>query len=171
MNNETSAEIAQETEVSTKTPTEKKYRYWCGTCGDYEIFSLKEDHHICNKCSSKKVEVELSIIPEEKIKEQQDRFRNMRRTDFARMMEVYQFMGQNPNAEMPMLESDSIYETDAGLLAIEKVEREKREAEQQAILEDIAAHKGIGRNEKCPCLSGKKYKQCCLKRIEGYYRR
>jgi uncharacterized protein YecA (UPF0149 family) len=60
-------------------------------------------------------------------------------------------------------------ETDAGLLAIEKVEREKREAEQEAMRLDIEAHKGLGRNEVCKCGSGLKYKKCCLKRIQGYY--
>lgn len=27
---------------------------------------------------------------------------------------------------------------------------------------DIAAHKKIGRNDPCPCGSGKKYKKCCI---------
>jgi uncharacterized protein YecA (UPF0149 family) len=59
-------------------------------------------------------------------------------------------------------------ETDAGLLAIEKVEREKREAEQEAMRLDIEKHRHIGRNEACPCQSGLKYKKCCLKRIQSY---
>jgi hypothetical protein len=31
-----------------------------------------------------------------------------------------------------------------------------------AVLEDIRTEPKIGRNDKCPCLSGKKYKQCCI---------
>lgn len=29
---------------------------------------------------------------------------------------------------------------------------------------ELLQRKKIGRNEKCPCGSGKKYKQCCLKK-------
>ena len=154
--------------IPSKTPVERKFRYWCGTCNEFELFSTKEDDYVCDKCSSKHVDVEVSTIPAEKVEEQRNRFRNMRRTDFAKMMEVYQFMSANPGADMP-LQSDSVMETDAGLLAIEKVEREKREAEQEAMRLDIEAHKGLGRNEVCKCGSGLKYKKCCLKRIQGYY--
>ena len=162
-------EIVTETnETGTIKTSEKKYRYWCATTNDYELFSEKDGEFICDKCSSPKVEVEITTIPEEKIEEQRNRFRNMRRTDFAKMMEVYEFMSQNPNSEMPILESDSVMETDAGLLALEKQERELKEAAKQAMIEDIAADKGIGRNEPCKCKSGLKYKKCCLNRIQSY---
>jgi uncharacterized protein YecA (UPF0149 family) len=37
--------------------------------------------------------------------------------------------------------------------AVEKVERRRSEA--------TAATPGVGRNQPCPCGSGKKYKRCC----------
>jgi uncharacterized protein YecA (UPF0149 family) len=165
MNQETNLETAQVEE----TQTQKKHRYWCSKSSEFEIFTQKDDKFICDKCSEEYVELDLATIPAEKVEEQRNRFRNMRRSDFARMMEVYQFMSANPGADMPLLTSDSIMETDAGLLLIEKEEREKKEAEKAAMLEDIEKHRHIGRNEKCPCQSGKKFKQCCLKRIQGYY--
>lgn len=29
----------------------------------------------------------------------------------------------------------------------------------------------VGRNDRCPCGSGKKYKQCCAARVNGWSRR
>jgi hypothetical protein len=31
------------------------------------------------------------------------------------------------------------------------------------------AHTKIGRNDPCPCGSGKKYKRCCLALVAGFY--
>jgi uncharacterized protein YecA (UPF0149 family) len=167
MNTETiTAETATET-----TAKSKQYRHWCTSCNDYALFAMNDEILNCETCSSPKQEVDLSTIPGEKIEEQRNRFRNMRRTDFAKMMEVYQFMSANPNADMPFAETDTIAETDAGLLVIEREEREKKEAEQEAIRQDIEKHKNVGRNEKCICNSGLKYKKCCWTRIQGYYQK
>ena len=39
------------------------------------------------------------------------------------------------------------------------ISNEKQNMEKQT--EEVTENKKIGRNEKCPCGSGKKYKQCC----------
>lgn len=160
-----------ETITTETTAKSKQYRHWCASCNEWTLFAMNEEILNCEICSSPKQEVDLSTIPEEKIEEQRNRFRNMRRTDFAKMMEVYQFMSSNPNADMPFAETDTIAETDAGLLVIEREEREKREAEQEAIKQDIEKHKNVGRNEKCLCNSGLKYKKCCWTRIQGYHQK
>jgi uncharacterized protein YecA (UPF0149 family) len=43
--------------------------------------------------------------------------------------------------------------------------REERQREQARILarQNPAIFKNVGRNEPCPCGSGKKYKKCCGK--------
>ena len=38
------------------------------------------------------------------------------------------------------------------------------ESAQQPKREPVKAEKTVGRNEPCPCGSGKKYKQCCGKK-------
>ena len=30
----------------------------------------------------------------------------------------------------------------------------------------LVVHDGIGRNDDCPCSSGRKFKQCCMDRVE-----
>lgn len=37
------------------------------------------------------------------------------------------------------------------------------QAWKKAHTQKIREHKKVGRNDKCPCGSGKKYKNCCLK--------
>jgi preprotein translocase subunit SecA len=32
---------------------------------------------------------------------------------------------------------------------------------------DLSESKKVGRNDPCPCGSGKKYKKCCLAKVEG----
>jgi len=169
MNTETIQPEVIASEQTIPSKKEKVHRHWCKTCNEWESFEVKEEELTCQKCSSLFEEVDLTTIPEEKIEEQRNRFRNMRRTDFQQMMSIYQFMATNPDSDVPMLESTtSVVEDDAGLLALEKLERERKEAEYQAKLVDIAAHKHLGRNDKCTCNSGKKYKQCCLIRIKSY---
>jgi hypothetical protein len=52
-------------------------------------------------------------------------------------------------------------------LSAEKLARLRNEAEQlrrERVANAKAAHGKIGRNEPCPCGSGKKYKKCCIDR-------
>ena len=41
-----------------------------------------------------------------------------------------------------------------------KVVTEQQEENKKSMVDQIKSGKKIGRNEKCPCGSGKKYKQC-----------
>ena len=52
----------------------------------------------------------------------------------------------------------------------EKVMRSSGTTQTEKILAKICEKKKtykIGRNEKCPCKSGKKYKKCCLEQVMG----
>lgn len=44
----------------------------------------------------------------------------------------------------------------------EDLKAQKEDAEKEAL-----KNKKIGRNDPCPCGSGKKYKNCCLNKQEG----
>ena len=58
------------------------------------------------------------------------------------------------------------------LLEEERLKRELREAKEQSLRRQVAerqsqqgpAPKKIGRNDPCPCGSGKKFKKCCIKK-------
>lgn len=147
--------------------TPKQHRKWCTNCADWKVFTKAEEIYTCNDCS-KISDATLADVPQEKIEEQQNRFKNQRREDFANMLKAYRFMQENPGQKYEHDFLDQILEDDAGVLEVEKLEREKHEAQVQAIKEDIAKHKHLGRNDKCSCNSGLKYKKCCLKRIESY---
>jgi hypothetical protein len=163
-------EMATETTEQIEMPkTPAQHRKWCAKCADWKPFNKTESKYYCADCTEEFVETNLSDIPVEKVEEQQNRFRSQRREDFQQMMAVYRWMQENPNQKYPEeIKRNEIMEDDAGLLAIEDAERTKREAEHEAALADVAAHKHLGRNDKCPCSSGKKYKQCCLNRIKEY---
>lgn len=47
-------------------------------------------------------------------------------------------------------------------LETKKMVKETFTAQDFPIHTNLNSHKRIGRNEKCPCGSGKKYKKCCL---------
>jgi len=167
---EQTTEVVETTVEQTEMPkTPAQHRKWCASCADWKPFDKTEDKYNCADCKTEFVETNLSGIPTEKVEEQQNRFRNQRREDFRQMMSVYRWMQENPNQKYPEeIKRNEIMEDDAGLLAIEDAERAKKEAEYEAMKADIAAHKHLGRNDVCICGSGKKYKQCCLKRIKEY---
>lgn len=39
----------------------------------------------------------------------------------------------------------------------------KKKKKEQPIVRPVTPRNKIGRNQKCPCGSGKKFKKCCLK--------
>ena len=41
------------------------------------------------------------------------------------------------------------------------MERLKNKKEEEKETQSVVQNKKIGRNDKCPCKSGKKYKHCC----------
>ena len=44
----------------------------------------------------------------------------------------------------------------------EELEIEVKELRERRINQTLEIHKKIGRNDACPCGSGKKYKKCCI---------
>jgi uncharacterized protein YecA (UPF0149 family) len=44
----------------------------------------------------------------------------------------------------------------------EELELEVKELRKRRINQTLEIQKNIGRNDTCPCGSGKKYKKCCL---------
>lgn len=163
--------------MPTKELTEKiANRLWCKTCNDWSLFSKpfteEETGLKCDKCGIEHQQTLLSEIPEDKLKEQQKRFKEKRSQKLLEAFNYMQYLGENPKATPPLLEGyDRILEADAGILAIEKMEKEQKEAAIKAAKEDIEKHKHLGRNDVCICGTGKKYKKCCLSRIEGYYKK
>lgn len=47
-----------------------------------------------------------------------------------------------------------------------KLEESKKETKKTPVVMPVTPRNHIGRNEPCPCSSGKKYKKCCLQKRE-----
>ena len=146
-------------------------RLWCKTCSDWKLFGKNIGKELkCSTCETDHVDTLLSEIPEEKLFEQRKRYKEDKSRQFREAMGLMNFIGANPRASVPGInEIDRILESDAGQITIDKIRKEQMDLAQQKAREDIAAHKHLGRNDKCTCGSEKKYKQCCLKRIQAYY--
>lgn len=160
------------------------YRHWCTKCNEWTIFEEKggfrEDKVItCKTCGLEHQKVKLSEIPEEKLKEQRDRWKLQQRRDTNDIYLKFVTGGFNRNPLMDMLTEtptefeERIVEADAGQKSIDEAkrereakERQKKYEERQKKLEWKRQYKGLGRNDKCICGSGKKYKKCCLVKVE-----
>lgn len=170
-------------------PTNTYHRLWCKNCVDWTLFNyciggeIENLHgkdvndesnygqYICKTCNQKHAKTLLSEIPEDKLKEQQKRFKEKRSEQTRNALNIFGGMSTSRYSGMFSAPGSvsSINESDAGLIALEKYQKERREERIKEINADIEAHKHLGRNEKCSCGSDKKYKQCCLKRIQSYY--
>ena len=152
-------------------------RLWCKSCADWKLFdkNIGDEELKCYTCKTDHVNTLLSEIPEEKLLEQRKRYKEEKSRQFRETMGLMNMMGLNPRMSIPGIsEIDRILESDAGQITIDKLREEQRKVARQTALDDIAAHKHLGRNDKCPCVENvtlnRKYKQCCLKRIQNYYR-
>ena len=141
------------------------HRTWCKTCNDWSFHLVTENENICETCNTVFTEIKLSEIPDEKIKEQRKRFKNNKH---ANAFGVYEKYSQMFNEYKPY---DANYtESDAGQKAIDKEEDDfykKRLEEIKTEREWAKQYKNLGRNEKCLCDSGKKYKHCCYTRVNN----
>ena len=166
-------------------PTRELKRLWCKKCNDWELFEQQYPNWqdwFCKKCESKKEKVLLSEIPEEKLIEQRKRYIEWNHKS------VNQFMGEmmmspeqrNLKELVHMFSppgSDwetEIIESDAGQHAIDEAKKKKREEERaketeekEKVKQDLLKYKGIQRNDLCACESGKKYKKCCLEKVNS----
>lgn len=147
-------------------PTITRYRTWCTHCNDWELFNSKNE---CLECTNDLVSVKLKDIPKEKLTEQRERYISYQKRNFQKML--FGFMAISESSffcEGPQI---SIIENDAGQKKIDdwekqkrKEERLKREEEYKMFLEKKSKYSKLGRNEKCLCGSGYKYKKCCYKK-------
>ena len=149
------------------------HRLWCKSCNDWTIFSKNIGEQLnCSACKTDHVDTLLSEIPEEKLIEQRLRYKTERGRQFREMINSAKSIPsiniETSVALSGLLEIDRILESDAGQIAIDKIRKEQLDAANKAKKADIDAHKHLGRNDKCRCDSGKKYKNCCLSRIKAY---
>jgi preprotein translocase subunit SecA len=127
----------------------------------------------CDTCGNEYVPYSLSEVPEEKILEQRERYRQMKKTEFIKMLSAYQDMSKsNILADMFREVSDrpvgyTVKEDDAGQEAIDAAERADREAKRREEIEFKEQYRGAQRNDKCRCGSGNKYKKCCLPKVDS----
>ena len=171
-------------------PSQIKKRTWCTTCQEFELFEShltsettvldaegkeikKLSKTSCDTCGNEYVPYSLSEVPEEKILEQRERYRQMKKTEFIKMLSAYQDMSKsNILADMFREVSDrpvgyTVKEDDAGQEAIDTAERAAREAKKLADIEFKEQYRGAQRNDKCRCGSGNKYKKCCLPKVDS----
>ncbi len=171
-------------------PSQIKKRTWCTTCQEFELFEShltsettvldadgkeikKLSKTSCDTCGNEYVPYSLSEVPEEKILEQRERYRQMKKKEFFGMLSAYQDMSKsNMLADMFGEVSDrpvgyTVKEDDAGQEAIDIAERAEREARRREEIEFKESHRGAQRNDKCRCGSGNKYKKCCLPKVDS----
>jgi hypothetical protein len=171
-------------------PSTIKKRTWCTTCQEFELFESrlssettvldadgkeikKTSKTTCDTCGNEYVPYSLSEVPEEKILEQRERYRQMKKTEFIKMLSAYQDMSKsNILADMMREVSDkpveyTVREDDAGQEAIDTAERAARDAQRLANIEFKEQFRGAQRNDKCRCGSGNKYKKCCLPKVNA----
>jgi uncharacterized protein YchJ len=171
-------------------PNQIKKRTWCTTCQEFELFEShltsgttvldaegkeikKLSKTSCDTCGNEYVPYSLSEVPEEKILEQRERYRQMKKTEFIKMLSAYQDMSRsNILADMMREVSDrpvgySVKEDDAGQEAIDSAERAAREAKRREEIEFKESYRGAHRNDKCRCGSENKYKKCCLPKVNS----
>jgi uncharacterized protein YchJ len=165
-------------------PTREFKRLWCKKCNDWELFEQQYPNWkdwFCQKCETVHKNVPLSEIPEEKLLEQRKRYVEWNHKSMNKFMgEMMMSSEQRNMRELIHMFSPpgsdfetEITESDAGQYAIDNLERKKREEKRQKELEEkeqvkkeLIKFKGANRNDICPCGSDKKYKKCCLNKVE-----
>jgi len=164
-------------------PTINYWRTWCKTCNDWTLHSStgigEEIEWHCKTCKTVFTEVKHSEIPEEKLMEQRERYSEDRKKNgvLGRFMDGRLFQQSNPLIDMfrePGCDVE-ISESDAGQKAIDdervrqwNIKAEARRLARAGELAEIVRYSKLGRNDLCLCDSGKKYKHCCLSRIESF---
>lgn len=148
-------------------------RTYCKTCKDFTLHKTS----ICEECETEFTPYYLHEVDEGKVMKQRQRYKESQRRKFNDMFQWVNGYGlQNIMEESfnPFIQKN-IIECDAGQKEIDenkKKERERlREIKKQELVEYNEIYKPIGRNDKCPCGSDKKYKQCHLKYYQekGFY--
>jgi len=160
-------------------PQRTFYRLWCKKCKEYTLhyankFLDKKDNGLkCQTCKTIYSDILLKDIPKEKLSAQRERYIKSQGSvlDYLNL-----FAPRNPLEGMfeePGYDNE-IIESDAGQKVIDlKIQNEnakklvKQREEKETNRIEYDKYKHLGRNDKCICGSGAKYKKCCLKRIEN----
>lgn len=162
-------------------PTRIYRRIWCKTCQDFTLHTSDgNDGSKCRECDTVYTDVYLKDIPKDKLEAQRKRYTESQgnvvdkylglftETPEQRRIKEIAHMFSEPGSDVEIIESD------AGQKKIDdrkRKERAKRMAElreeREKGVEEYKKYKGLGRNDICICGSGKKYKKCCLQKIQG----
>jgi uncharacterized protein YchJ len=165
-------------------PTKELKRLWCKKCNDWELFEQQYPNctdWFCQKCETIHEKTLLSEIPEEKLIEQRKRYVEYNHKSANKFMGemmmspeqrnikelVHMFSPPGSDWETEIIESDAgqhQIDDEARRKRAEKIQKEAEEKEQ--VKRELIKFKGVNRNDTCPCGSGKKYKKCCLNKVE-----
>lgn len=151
-------------------------RLWCKHCNEWHLFYNKDNENYCEVCNEKYTDVLLSEIPITKLEEQRKRYKKQQMEYFTSLYDIYNSC-PSPYSSFFSAMNESykniITESDAGQIDIDKeIKKEKEKEKQERIILrnnaslEIAKYKNIGRNDICICGSEKKYKKCCMEKIE-----
>jgi hypothetical protein len=164
-------------------PIREYKRLWCKKCNDWELFEQQYPNPkelFCNECETVYANILLSEIPEEKLIEQRERYNEKQKESYTKLFGDFMSSPEQRNIkELAHMFSPpgsdwetEIIESDAGQHTINEAKRKKREEEINARIEEkekvkqyLLKFKKIKRNDSCPCESGKKYKKCCLEKV------
>lgn len=155
-------------------------RAWCKHCNDWTLFenAKESDDYFCKDCNNVFETYLLSDVPDDKIIEQRERYIESKRKDwdetFKMLQPGYSEMRMAIDMFSPPKSKIVIIEADAGQKAIDKQKREERERayqkkreEREKQRKEYEAYSQLGRNDKCICGSGLKYKKCCLHKFQN----
>jgi len=152
----------------------KKHRTYCKCCSNFTIHSWNVQKELeCDTCNAIYTPYKPSEVKPELIKQQRDRYKQKKTKDTLGIYGAF-MTGFGMEAIMGMGDfySQNIVECDAGQDEIDRHDKQVREEakkEAQKILNDYNInYKKLGRNDKCSCGSGRKFKQCHLQHFNKY---
>jgi len=163
-------------------PTIELKRIWCKTCQEFELHKQQYpnwEDWFCKKCETAYTSIKLKEIPKEKILEQRKRYSEYKNKQAEKLI-AGMISGNYGNTYSENLFSEvgsniRVQESDAGQRKLDerRAKKEEEKSEERRIRREekkveIAKYKRLGRNDKCICGSGLKYKNCCLLRIRSY---
>lgn len=161
-------------------PKPKYIRFWCTKCQEFTLHNTEGDK-ACRDCGTVTTEYNISDVLHEKILEQRKRYKAYKAKEFENAFSYVMKPQLNIFQEM-MLEDAGLYnpyepeiiEDDAGQKKIDaklKAERDaewnKQQEEKRLLREEYKQFSKLGRNDKCACGSGKKYKVCCIAKYQN----
>lgn len=150
-------------------PTRSYIRFWCSKCQEFTIQNVGEEG-ACTICGTITKTYKLSEVSEEKLIAQRERYNNKRKSYILKQLSTYvKPSSASYNFFDEVGSNVDIVEDDAGQKDIDEINRKEREerlkAKQELKEEYQLFYKKLGRNDKCACGSGNKYKNCCLSKF------